>query len=328
MPESAKAIGWTSRLASVPMQVLSQEVANSAIVEAAENMSELDVEPIRPTSCATFWTTVADGISFELDACMRRIVPCGYSSGWRILPVDIVTHHEGGLSELELDDGRVLRCADGEGLCIPANTRHESRAAGESPAVSCWTSGVFRLWGSIPFLSLFETPCVLPAPVAAVIGQLSREMRQAACLLGELERATAIRSIGLGLAAAVAGSVPTSHRFDLVISHADRLRPALEYMASNLADVTIDDLADLLCVSPRRFHALFHAAMGTAPHQYLQTLRIQRAKQLLISSGLGVQEVGRLCGFADPFHFSRTFRAKVGVSPRSYKTLPAARPYE
>ena len=80
-----------------------------------------------------------------------------------------------------------------------------------------------------------------------------------------------------------------------------------------------EGLARLVHLSPSRFHALFKEAMGQAPLAYLQELRLRRAQERLVASEAGVAEIGRACGFGDPFHFSRQFKAFCGESPRTYR---------
>jgi AraC-like DNA-binding protein len=63
---------------------------------------------------------------------------------------------------------------------------------------------------------------------------------------------------------------------------------------------------------------LFRRATGMTPSRYLNELRIGQAKRLLGSRGFSVKEVGRQCGFNDPYYFSRLFRQITGVRPSEY----------
>lgn len=69
---------------------------------------------------------------------------------------------------------------------------------------------------------------------------------------------------------------------------------------------------------------LFKKETGLTPLQYLTEKRLENAANTLASYwGRGnVSETARLCGFSDPLYFSRLFKRKYGVSPRSY--LPEA----
>ena len=53
--------------------------------------------------------------------------------------------------------------------------------------------------------------------------------------------------------------------------------------------------------------------------EYLANIRIEAAKDLLLSSDYSMQEVAERCGFADQSYFSNVFKKKTGLSPRKYK---------
>ncbi|MBL8991964.1 MAG: helix-turn-helix domain-containing protein [Spirochaetia bacterium] len=66
-------------------------------------------------------------------------------------------------------------------------------------------------------------------------------------------------------------------------------------------------------------HKVFKKATGISPLQYLIDLRIQEGRRLLEITDLSVREIAGHSGFADPFHFSRAFRKKTGLSPAQFR---------
>ncbi|MEM7626351.1 MAG: helix-turn-helix domain-containing protein [Planctomycetota bacterium] len=86
---------------------------------------------------------------------------------------------------------------------------------------------------------------------------------------------------------------------------------------------TIAQLAAHAPLSPSRFAHLFREQLGVTPLQYLEAYRLQRARQLLETTGLGVAQIAEAVGFADAFYFSRRFKAAVGQSPRAYRQTAA-----
>lgn len=81
------------------------------------------------------------------------------------------------------------------------------------------------------------------------------------------------------------------------------------------------DVADEHRISKRRLHYAFAAANTTFIRQ-LMHLRLERARELLSDarfSDLPITEVAARCGFADPSHFSRSFRQKFGQAPREFR---------
>ena len=83
--------------------------------------------------------------------------------------------------------------------------------------------------------------------------------------------------------------------------------------------MTLDELA--LAASASRSHLAreFMRAFGVGAVGGLELVRLSRAATLLSRSNLTVTEVAAACGFRDPLHFSRRFRAIYGRSPRSYR---------
>ena len=57
------------------------------------------------------------------------------------------------------------------------------------------------------------------------------------------------------------------------------------------------------------------------PFEYLQNLRIEKAKDLLRKTDCSISQICDLCAFGSLSHFSRVFREKTGVSPTKYKKL-------
>jgi AraC-like DNA-binding protein len=64
---------------------------------------------------------------------------------------------------------------------------------------------------------------------------------------------------------------------------------------------------------------MFHRALRISPWDYLNRLRIQRAKERLRESDDSIQAVARRVGFHDRAYFSRTFRKLAGVPPQVYR---------
>lgn len=79
------------------------------------------------------------------------------------------------------------------------------------------------------------------------------------------------------------------------------------------------DLASSLYLSYDRFRHIFKQHTGMAPYQYQLEVRISRAKLLLTGTPLSVKEIAAQLQFEDPYHFSRIFKKKTGVSPSQWR---------
>jgi len=72
-------------------------------------------------------------------------------------------------------------------------------------------------------------------------------------------------------------------------------------------------------LTERTFSRRFKQATGMAPIEYVHTLRLEEAKQLLESSDEPVEAVAQEVGYEDAAFFGRLFRRKVGVTPTQYR---------
>jgi len=74
-------------------------------------------------------------------------------------------------------------------------------------------------------------------------------------------------------------------------------------------------------VSPAYLCRLFHRYDSQTPYQFLLRLKMNLAAEKIQQSGIMVRHVAEQAGFADPFHFSRTFKAVLGLSPAAFRAL-------
>ncbi|MDQ8705283.1 AraC family transcriptional regulator [Streptomyces sp. LHD-70] len=87
--------------------------------------------------------------------------------------------------------------------------------------------------------------------------------------------------------------------------------------------LSLDEAAGLLHAHPAHLVRAFTAAYGIAPHQYLTSRRLDRARRLLLD-GLRPAEVAAEAGFYDQSHLNRHFKRLTGTTPGSYvRSAPA-----
>lgn len=98
------------------------------------------------------------------------------------------------------------------------------------------------------------------------------------------------------------------------------LAKATDYIADHYTKepIRIPDLAALCGVSEVYLRRLFHTVHGVSPIQYVNDLKIERARELIASGFYSMTEIAVLSGFNDYAYFSREFKKKVGTSPTEY----------
>lgn len=84
----------------------------------------------------------------------------------------------------------------------------------------------------------------------------------------------------------------------------------------------VRELAKELPMSYAQFRKVFREATGTSPNQYYLKLRVDKAKELLLTSELTVNEVAFKTGFTSIFYFSRFFKKITGVAPKFFRSQP------
>ncbi|MGV2290292.1 GlxA family transcriptional regulator [Trinickia sp. YCB016] len=78
-----------------------------------------------------------------------------------------------------------------------------------------------------------------------------------------------------------------------------------------------DELAREIGVTRRQLERLFCSALKDTPTHFYLRLRLNRARELLQQTDMSITSICVACGFESPSHFSRTYRARFGASPRS-----------
>ncbi len=105
----------------------------------------------------------------------------------------------------------------------------------------------------------------------------------------------------------------------------ESIRNAVHFLHKNYTKpADIAALARISNLSPSRFHAVFKSKIGVSPHQYLLRLRIERAKEMLVSDKNSVADVASAIGFEDAFYFSRIFKKHTGVTPLAFRKMQDA----
>ncbi|MGP3985917.1 GlxA family transcriptional regulator [Streptomyces sp. 3N207] len=103
------------------------------------------------------------------------------------------------------------------------------------------------------------------------------------------------------------------------------LAPTREWALAHLHEpLTVRRLAAHAHMAPRTFARHFVAESGTTPLRWLLAARIDRARELLESTGLTIDQVAERCGLGSPSNLRLHFRRVLGTSPTAYRATFAA----
>lgn len=100
----------------------------------------------------------------------------------------------------------------------------------------------------------------------------------------------------------------------------DSVGEVIRFIDENFSKkLTLVDLARMTNYSSRHFTRLVRERVSVSPMEYLDTVRINRACDMLANTTLTVSEIGVRCGFDDSNLFSRHFRMRKNMSPTLYR---------
>jgi transcriptional regulator GlxA family with amidase domain len=95
-----------------------------------------------------------------------------------------------------------------------------------------------------------------------------------------------------------------------------KLVNAVELMEANIKEpISQVELADYVDLSRRQLQRLFQKYLLCTPSRYYLQLRLQRARELLLQTNLGLVEIGAQTGFVSISHFSKSYKEVYGYSP-------------
>jgi AraC-like DNA-binding protein len=115
----------------------------------------------------------------------------------------------------------------------------------------------------------------------------------------------------------------TSHRDDTALAYQTAVERVVCQMKAQLDEpLDLDQLAQIAAISKFHFVRVFDELTGTTPHHFLACLRMQRAKELLLTSDSSITEICLEVGYSSLGSFSKTFSSLVGVSPQEFRTMP------
>ena len=102
--------------------------------------------------------------------------------------------------------------------------------------------------------------------------------------------------------------------------HADILYKATAYLRENLAErVSLENLAAYVGLSRGYLSALFKSELGVTFTDYINSIRIDKSKDLLLDASLPLAVIAGLVGYSDQSYFTKKFTQLTGMTPGQYR---------
>ncbi len=107
---------------------------------------------------------------------------------------------------------------------------------------------------------------------------------------------------------------------ELDASDSQRMASIISYIKENYCkQIKMSDLCEISGYSEQHLCRLFRKHLNTRPVEYIELIRIQRAKELLIETNMPVIDIAKLIGYDNAAYFSKLFRRHISCTPSEYR---------
>jgi len=104
------------------------------------------------------------------------------------------------------------------------------------------------------------------------------------------------------------------------IKHKDVIFKAVQYIRRNYAQkITLHDVSSHVALSANYFSKIFKKEIGCSFNNYLNALRVEVSKQMLLSKQYRLADIATMVGFEDQSYYTKVFKKIVGIPPNKYK---------
>ncbi len=221
----------------------------------------------------------------------------------------------GGEGQIEVD-GVTMYPLPGQLVVMPCHIRQSYATVNNNPFHKYWCHFTARV-GSRDLFEMYRFPVCIDVPNPSEIEHAFKRMinhmqhRSPASILHV--RSSMLHCLGIYIEACLQHMLmhsPSSVRMHRVI----------QYIEEHLHEkITVDALAGLVHYHPNYFIKAFRTVFGCSPIQYIQRLRLEKARQLL-STDLPIGSIAHAVGI-ERHNFSSMFKSYTGFSPRNFRKL-------
>lgn len=104
------------------------------------------------------------------------------------------------------------------------------------------------------------------------------------------------------------------------VKHIDVIYKVVDYVKRNyMKKITLDEVASYVHLSTSYFCAVFKEEMKCNFNSYVNRIRIETSKKLLMDNTISLVDIANMVGYEDQSYFSKVFRNLVGISPGKYR---------
>ena len=207
-------------------------------------------------------------------------------------------------------ENKTYHVKQGDVLCIPKNTLHSAKTLPEN-LMECFSVS-FYLYDK------FGAEGIPPLPLISQI-DIQPDLIS---WYGDLNSSWLLKRRGYKAKCTAFFIIILLRYYELILYKDDyisidpRIDKIVRFITDNYAvDITVDSASKITGLHPNYFGALFKTSTGLPFRQFLTSVRINKAENLLKDGQYNVSEVAELCGFTDACYFSRIYKKSRGIPP-------------
>jgi AraC-like DNA-binding protein len=220
-----------------------------------------------------------------------------------------LTYITGGQAVYTINRQKIY-AEEGDLLCIPKGSERTAMS-GDPIKFECFAAN-FNMF------SLKGEEVGVPLPVLSHVGK----QNDLIAMYHNLNEDFSSRTDGYVMRARARFMLILQRFMEMLVYNADtfqfdpRVKQAIRYITEHYIDhLSIATVAAEVSLNPVYFGTLFKRETGVTFRDYLNTVRINQAENMLRAGKWNVTEVAGFCGFTDVFYFSRLFKKHKGVPP-------------
>lgn len=241
-----------------------------------------------------------------------------------------------GATAYEFRNGRIIKLTGGQFVVLPPRAVHRGLQNVRMPAKLCgvifdprgaaaarhtpFARSDLR-WMTKQFQAHSLTVCRMSSELHRLVTTLNQRITQRETRSEEVRQA-ALRLLVCAVLLEAARELTAAK----TSPPREAIATAIAFLQEHLHEpVMMNELANRAGCSRARLFQLFKQHTGLTPNDYLQRLRVDKARQLLTTTMQSVTEIAFAVGFSSSQYFSRVFRKYTGQTPSNFRDRTASR---
>lgn len=236
----------------------------------------------------------------------------------RTLPLYVISYIKQGTCRLHID-GQDYHAGPGQVVLMPPDTLHDQVKDTNELTIFMWCHFKYQVAGCIDVLKLLDLPRCITIQNPETFEEAFEKYVQVANKPTSISDALFKEARALDIIAHLLDSIIVSSHFEhqpakVPIPFIQMLNELMSEPNTNLKQLSDKHHMHATYISNQ-----FKKHFGISPIQLKKSMQFGEAKKLLRLNHLSIGEIGQQIGYADPDDFSRFFKRRSGVSPRTYR---------